>query len=169
MFHKSPILRPRKVENFEKTRNLIRRPKVPKARMTVNVTRRHSMLRARIVEIAIYVLLGLTCWLTSWFLIRDGAFEQYSLTALFVYLASCIAPLLWPSGGRGASQDSLSIMILMGFRFSILLGALSISAATRWQHHNSFCNCLLGYYFPFLILQSALLIRNQSIQHPPQS
>jgi hypothetical protein len=128
-----------------------------------------SPLVDRVFEIALYVILGAVCWILSWLIFPDAAFEEYALIAFCVSLASCLAPLLWPYGFEAAEQDSLSIFVLMGFRFSVMLGALAISTATKWQHHNSFCNCLLGYYFPFLILQSALLIRNQSFQHPPQS
>ena len=118
---------------------------------------------------AIYSVLGTACWSLSWFFFPKAAFEGYALTAFGVSLASCLGPLLWPFGLKDAEQDSLSVFVIMGFRFSVLLAALAISTATKWQHHNSFCNCLLGYYFPFLILQSALLIRKQSLQHPPQS
>ena len=122
-----------------------------------------------LVEVAWYIEVGVTCWLITWMFIGKGAFEDYALIALFVSLVSCIGPLLWSAVSKPVAHDSLSIMVTMGFRFSMMLGALAISAATKWQHHNSFCNCLLGYYFPFLLLQSALLIRNQSFQHPPQS
>jgi len=122
-----------------------------------------------LVEAAIYIAVAAACWMTTWFFIGNGAFEEYALIALFVSLASCVGPLLWSALSKPVAHDSLSIMVTMGFRFSLMLGALAISAATRWQHHNSFCNCLLGYYFPFLLLQSALLSRNQSFQHPPQS
>ena len=133
------------------------------------VKKEMSPLADRIFEIALYVILGAACWSLSWFFFPKAAFEGYSLTAFGVSLASCLGPLLWPFGLKDSEQDSLSIFVIMGFRFSVLLAALAISTATKWQHHNSFCNCLLGYYFPFLLLQSALLIRNQSLQHPPQS
>ena len=122
-----------------------------------------------LVEAALYTALAVACWMTTWFFIGSGAIEDYALIALSVSLASCVGPLLWSAVSKPVAHDSLSIMVTMGFRFSLMLGALAISAATKWQHHNSFCNCLLGYYFPFLILQSALLIRNQSLPNPPQS
>ena len=133
------------------------------------VKKEMSPLADRVFEIAIYIVLGAACWSVSWLFFPDAAFEGYALTAFGISLASCIGPLLWPFGLKDAKQDSLSVFVIMGFRFSVLLAALAISTATKWQHHNSFCNCLLGYYFPFLILQSAFLVRNQSLQHPPQS
>ena len=137
--------------------------------MTIEHTNGFSTLRHRVIEIALYVSLGGICWLLTWLIIRGQAFADYSIIALCISLASCVGPLLWPFGNKATVQDNLSIMVSMGFRFSVMMGALVISTATKWQHHNSFSICLLGYYFPFLLLQSALLIRNQSIQHPPQS
>jgi len=126
-------------------------------------------LRSGGVELAAYCALAVACWGATWFLIGRGAFEEYSTLALAVCLSSCVGSVAWQFGNNNIAQSDLSILLTMGFRFSVLLGALAISTATKWQHHNSFCNCLLGYYFPFLLLQSALLIRNQSFQHPPQS
>jgi len=130
---------------------------------------RQFMIRFQIVEILAYVALALLCWMTTWIIIGDRADANYSLLALTVCLVSSIGPVVWQFGDAASAQSDLSILIAVGFRFSLLLAALAISTATKWQHHNSFCNGLLGYYFPFLLLQSALLIRNQSFSNPPQS
>ncbi len=121
------------------------------------------------MEFVAYFALAVACWGATWILIGNGAFEDYSILALSVCLSSCVVPVVWQFGSKNIAQSDLSILLTMGVRFSVLLGALAISTATKWQHHNSFCNCLLGYYFPFLLLQSALLIRNQSFSNPPQS
>ncbi len=130
---------------------------------------REFILRSGVDELAAYCALAAACWGATWFLIGGGAFEEYSILALAVCLSSCVGSVAWQFGTKNVAQTDLSILLTMGFRFSVLLGALAISTATKWQHHNSFCNCLLGYYFPFLLLQSALLIRNQSFSNPPQS
>ncbi len=127
------------------------------------------LIRSRIFEILAYLALALLCWMTTWIIFGKGADESYILIAISVCLVSGIGPVVWQFGDAAVAQSDLSILLTVGFRFSMLLGALAISTATKWQHHNSFCNCLLGYYFPFLILQSALLIRNQSLPNPPQS
>lgn len=137
--------------------------------MTDKQASKHFMMRFQIFEILSYVALALLCWMTTWIIIGNGADESYSLLALSVCLVSSIGPVLWQFGDASVTQSDLSILLTVGFRFSMLLGALVISTATKWQHHNSFCNGLLGYYFPFLLLQSALLIRNQSLPNPPQS
>jgi hypothetical protein len=130
---------------------------------------REFISRSGVEELAAYCALGVACWVGTWIFIGGGAFEEYAILALAVCLASCVGSLVWQFGHKNIAQSDLSILLTMGFRFSVLLGALAISTATKWQHHNSFCNCLLGYYFPFLLLQSALLIRNQSFSNPPQS
>jgi hypothetical protein len=120
-------------------------------------------------EAMAYFALGFGCLLVTWFFVPAGVIPDYALLALTACLASSLGPLAWQLVGQAKVQDEISIMVTMGFRFSVLLSALAISAATKWQHNNSFGSCLMGYYFPFLLLQSALLVRNQSIQHPPQS
>ena len=130
---------------------------------------RRFMIRFQIVEILSYAGLALLCWVITWVIIGNGADESFSLLALSVCLVSSVGPVVWHFGNANASQSDLSILLTMGFRFSLLLGALAISTATKWQHHNSFCNCLLGYYFPFMLLQSASLIRQQPFSIPPQS
>lgn len=127
------------------------------------------MIRFQIIEILAYGALALLCWATTWIIIGNGAVESYSLLALSVCLVSSIGPVIWQFGGAAVAQSDLSILLTVGFRFSLLLGALAISTATKWQHHNSFGNGLLGYYFPFLLLQSAFLIHQQSLSNPPQS
>ena len=126
-------------------------------------------LRFQVIEVLSYVVLALLCWATTWLICGSDAFERYSLVALFVCLASSIGPVLWQIKDSALATSDISILLTIGFRFSLLLGAIAISTATKWQHHNSFCNCLLGYYFPFLLLQSAFLIRQQSIPNPPQT
>ena len=137
--------------------------------MTDKQASKHFMIRFQIFEILSYLALALLCWMTTWVIFGNRAAESYSLLALSVCLVSSIGPVVWQFGRLSAAQSDLSILLTVGFRFSMLLGALAISTATKWQHHNSFGNGLLGYYFPVLILQSAFLIRQQSLSNPPQS
>ena len=127
------------------------------------------LLRFQVIEVSSYVALALLCFALSWLICGTDSVERYSLVALLVCWVSSIGPVLWQIKVSTLATSDISILLTMGFRFSLLLGAVAISTATKWQHHNSFCNCLLGYYFPFLLLQSAFLIRQQSIPNPPQS
>ena len=140
-----------------------------RAVMSDKRTSNQFTIRSQIFEILAYVAHALLCWITTWVIIGNRADESYSLIALSVCLVSSVGPVVWQFGVSNAAPSDLSILLIVGFRFSLLLGALAISTATKWQHHNSFCNGLLGYYFPFLILQSAFLIRQQSNSIPPQS
>jgi len=137
--------------------------------MTNNQPNARAHMRPLLREATAYFALGCLCLCVSWFFTSDGVVPDYAILALSACLATGFGPLAWRFVGNAKVQDELSILLTVGFRFSVLLGALAISAATKWQHNNSFGSCLMGYYFPFLLLQSALLIRNQSIQHPPQS
>ena len=130
---------------------------------------RRTLRWRQLIEIAAYSFLAAVCYVVARFVLEVDLSDGTALAALLVCLASCLVPAIWQLGTLNVAQSDLSILIIMGSRFSILLGAAAFSTATKWQHHNSFCNCLLGYYFPFLLLQSALLIRNQSVSHPPQS
>ncbi len=131
--------------------------------------RRIDLLFDSLLEIAAYLALAGFCFGVTWLFWGGTAIEPYVWLALMVCCISCLVPSLWQLGLRCLGQSDLSVALSMGFRVSILLGAVGLAAATKWQHNNSFCNSLLGYYFPFLILQSALLIRTQSFPHPPQS
>ncbi len=143
--------------------------KTTKNSMTDCPVSRRSRLRNQIFEIAAYSALAMICAVASWPFLGSDAVQNYAWVALIVCFGSCIGPCIWQIGSQDVLQSDFSILVTMGLRFSILLGAVAVSTATKWQQHNSFCNCLLGYYFPFLLLQSALLIRNQSFSHPPQS
>ena len=134
-----------------------------------NPLSRRATILAVLQEAMAYLTLGALCLVVTWVLSRDGVVPGYAFLALSACLATGLVPLVFKIVGETKVQDELSILVTMGFRFLVLLGALAISAATKWQHNNSFGSCLMGYYFPFLLLQSALLIRNQPIQHPPQS
>ena len=137
--------------------------------MTNDPLKTRANIVSLLVEAIAYLSLGSVCLLITWLLNSDGVIPDYAYLALSACLATGFGPLAWQLFGKAQERDELSILLTMGFRFSVLLGALAISAATKWQHNNSFGSCLMGYYFPFLLLQSALLIRNQTIQHPPQS
>ena len=137
--------------------------------MTSDHLKTKSNIVSLLVEAMAYFTLGSICLLVTRLLTSDGVIPDYAYLALTACLATGFGPLAWQLIGKAQDSDELSILLTMGFRFSVLLGALAISAATKWQHNNSFSSCLMGYYFPFLLLQSALLIRNQPIQHPPQS
>ena len=122
-----------------------------------------------LLELAAYTFLSVFLFVVSWIALGWEAVSNYCFNALVVCFVSGVMPTLGLMRRRTLAHSESSILLIMGARVLLVLGALAVSAATKWPHHNSFCNCLLGYYFLFLLLQSALLIRNQSFPPPPQS
>jgi len=53
-------------------------------------------------------------------------------------------------------------LIAMFLRTGIYFGAILYCGATKWSYQNFFTNCLLGCFFPFLVLESVLSIRRSS-------
>jgi hypothetical protein len=49
------------------------------------------------------------------------------------------------------------------WRISAIGGLAAIAAATKWPNTNLFCLCLVGYYFPFVTLESWLAIQNLTL------
>ena len=106
--------------------------------MTSNQLNARSHIRLLLLEATAYLALGCLCLFVTWFLTPDGVVKGYAILAVSACLASGFGPLAWQLLGKAKVQDEFSILLTMGFRFSVLLGALAISAATKWQHNNSF-------------------------------
>jgi hypothetical protein len=55
-------------------------------------------------------------------------------------------------------NQSAMPLVSVGWRTGVLVCAILLSAATKWPLHFFYCFCVLGCYFPFLLLESALSI-----------
>lgn len=83
-------------------------------------------------------------------------------------LCCCVSagPIYWRRGPLGARNPVASTLLSITLRMLLMIGALGLVAATKWSHRNSFAGSLLGCYFIFLTLESALSIRYFSSRTP---
>ena len=73
-------------------------------------------------------------------------------------LASSLPPYLLRFTKFSRQNSSAIPLVSVGWRTGVLVCAILLSAATKWPLHFFYCFCLLGCYFPFLLLESALAI-----------
>jgi hypothetical protein len=72
------------------------------------------------------------------------------------------APMIWRRMTFGIKMPLASTLLTITVRSLVMVAALGIAAATKWSNGNSFAVSLLGCYFIFLTLESALSIRYYS-------
>jgi hypothetical protein len=105
-------------------------------------------------------LTAVLCW---WGCVAWGAYRGVADAAPVATAAVlvCLAPvppiLLWKAISAKKSQPWLGL-IASSARMLTAFGALGMAHATKWDHHIFFGECLLGCYFSFLLLESALLV-----------
>jgi len=75
-------------------------------------------------------------------------------TALIVTLAT----LLWTTGSLAARFPVFATLMNVSWRIFTIAGFALVVSATKWPQGNSLCLYLVGYYFPFVVLESCLSI-----------
>ncbi len=81
---------------------------------------------------------------------------------LFWGILGAIVPLLLRYTRFGRENGAAMPILTVLWRFGVVAVAVLSAAATKWPLDKSFAASLLGCYFPFVILESALSIRNIS-------
>jgi len=84
------------------------------------------------------------------------------LQSVFWMGLGTIVPLLIRHTDFAKKNDAAMPILTVLWRFSVVATALLASAATKWPLDKSFAACLLGCYFPFIILESVLSVRHVS-------
>lgn len=111
--------------------------------------------------ILLFLAVAFACQLVGTLVIQLFYFSK-GTWPLFLANCACLASSLPPyllRFTRFAKQNSSAIpLISVGWRTGVLVCAILLSAATKWPLHFFYCFCLLGCYFPFLLLESALAI-----------
>jgi fumarate reductase subunit D len=88
------------------------------------------------------------------------------LSALALCALISAGPIFWRRGAFGNNMPVASTLLAITLRMLPMIGALGLVAATKWSYRNSFAGSLLGCYFIFLALESALSIRHFSSRTP---
>jgi hypothetical protein len=95
---------------------------------------------------------------------RDGI--PAGLAALGLCSSVAAGPICWRRGSFGSKMPVASTLLTITLRMLLMMSALGLVTATKWSHRNSFDGSLLGCYFIFLTLESALSISYYSSRTP---
>jgi hypothetical protein len=80
------------------------------------------------------------------------------LMALAFCSSVAVIPIFWRRGSVGSPMPVVFPLMTIAIRMLLMFGALGLVTAIKWSHRNSFSWSLLGCYFIFLALESALSI-----------
>ncbi|MFN7363189.1 MAG: hypothetical protein ACK5S3_11960 [Pirellulaceae bacterium] len=100
--------------------------------------------------------IGLTHLITG-----DGHRRSWWLAAA-IALSISIPSLLVSSSGNWNRLGAGGPLLIVAWRLGSYLAVLLLAGATKWPGDNFFAQCLLGCYFPFLLLESGLSIWKSS-------
>jgi hypothetical protein len=129
---------------------------------------RGRLFQQVVFDVSAVALVGVLClivgsllmpWAASWgipILWRD------LFAGIFWGVLGAIVPLLLRYTRLGRENAAAMPILTVLWRFGVVAVAILIAAATKWPLDKSFAACLLGCYFPFVGLESALSIRNIS-------
>ena len=108
------------------------------------------------------LLLSAVCYSVISVLPRDAypnGWERVVLLVLLVCNLATIPPALLTRGdGRAGSGVSTALLATV-WRLLTFTAALTLWTATKWPPGEFAAKCLVGCYFPFLVLESGLSIR----------
>ncbi len=113
-------------------------------------------------EIGYILALALACLVVAGLIfgiVQPSASLLPIVLAVGVCLAASIVPVFVQHSEFARENPVATTFMTVGWRMGLLLVAILLSAATKWQHNISFGLSLLGCYFPFLALESCLAIR----------
>ncbi len=116
-------------------------------------------------DMALYVALGTICVLVGISIYRLPEFSvslELWITAALISVGCGIVISFLTLSPAYSALPAVMPLIAMFFRSGIYMAVVLYCGATKWSHQNFFTNCLLGCFFPFLILESVLSIRRSS-------
>lgn len=116
-------------------------------------------------DLALFALLSLLCFaigglITRWYF-PESYWDLWLQFGMFAFAISIPTTFLMHSSWTReypAAAPLLAVMWRSGSYFMLLF----LVDATKWPSQNLVHNALLGYYFPFLVLESSLFIRKVS-------
>jgi len=129
---------------------------------------RHLYLRQLAFDASAVAAVGLLCLVVGGLLMPWAASIGVPVSwkdlfiGLFWGILGAIVPLLLRYTRFGRENATAMPIMTVLWRFGVVAVAILIAAATKWPVDNSFAASLLGCYFPFVVLESALSIRNVS-------
>jgi len=119
-----------------------------------------------VTDIGAVASLGLVCLLVGtgikyWLSTSKFSIEWSDLLlSIFWMTLATLVPLVVRHTDFSIKYAAVMPILTVAWRFNLVAIALLISAATKWPLDKSFAGCLLGCYFPFIILESALSVKH---------
>lgn len=123
------------------------------------------------LEIGLFIVLGVLCQIVGTIVLslQNPPLDSKPLTmAVIACFLTSIPPIVVRHTTFARKNPAAMPLATVGWRMGVLFIALALSAATKWPIHILFCQTLLGCYFPFLVLESALSIRRIRLESRPQ-
>jgi len=82
----------------------------------------------------------------------------YQQIAIWYCAVVNITTLLWTTGAMARRYPVFGALMNVNWRIGTIAGFALVVSATKWPQGNLMCLYLVGYYFPFVALESALSI-----------
>ena len=127
----------------------VNEPGLPKAR--------HPAHALRLIGSTL-ALGGVLSVLGFWYPIGPSRLATYQQIAIWYCAAVTLATLFWTTGGVAARFPVFATLTNVSWRIFTIAGFALVVSATKWPQGNSLCLYLVGYYFPFVVLESCLSI-----------
>ncbi|MCY3005948.1 MAG: hypothetical protein NTV29_08215 [Planctomycetota bacterium] len=89
---------------------------------------------------------------------EDPRLFAYQQIAIWYSAGVTIATLLWTTGRMADCYPVFGALMNVNWRIGTIAGFALVVSATKWPQGNSLCLYLVGYYFPFVVLESGLSI-----------
>lgn len=92
------------------------------------------------------------------FPLGESRLATYQQIAIWYCAIVTLATLLWTTGSLAAQFPVFATLMNVSWRIFTIAGFAMVVSATKWPQGNSLCLYLVGYYFPFVVLESVLSI-----------
>lgn len=103
-------------------------------------------------------LAGLLSLVGYWYPLGESRLAMYQQIAIWYCAVVTLATLLWTTGGMAERFPVFATLMNVSWRIFTIAGFALVVSATKWPQGNSLCLYLVGYYFPFVVLESCLSI-----------
>lgn len=103
-------------------------------------------------------LAGLLSLVGYWYPLGESRLAMYQQIAIWYCSIVTLATLLWTTGGMAERFPVFATLMNVSWRIFTIAGFALVVSATKWPQGNSLCLYLVGYYFPFVVLESCLSI-----------
>lgn len=130
---------------------------VTKVSKTGEFKSRHPAHALRLIASTL-ALAGLLSLVGYRFPLGESRLAMYQQIAIWYCAIVTLATLLWTTGSLAVRFPVFATLMNVSWRIFTIAGFALVVSATKWPQGNSLCLYLVGYYFPFVVLESCLSI-----------